>query len=85
MAQSRCPCCGYYTLYARRCFDICPVCYWEGDDPTTFFGQPAPDDPLRPNHVQLRQARENYLKVGASEERLKQWTRAPRPDELPPS
>jgi len=28
-----CPCCGYLTLPERGAYDICPVCFWEDDDP----------------------------------------------------
>jgi cysteine-rich CPCC protein len=52
----RCPCCGYLTLPARGEYDICPVCFWEDDDPQEEFGQPAPERPEGPNHVHLWQA-----------------------------
>jgi hypothetical protein len=81
--RHQCPCCGYYTLSGRGVYDICPVCFWEDDDPTEVFGQPAPDRPQGPNRVQLRQARENFLAFGASEERRKQWVRSPEQEELP--
>ena len=81
MSQHQCPCCGYCTLNDRGGYDICPVCFWEDDDPTEVFDQPAPDRPRGPNHVQLWQARENYLAFGASEERIKEYVRPPRPEE----
>ena len=74
-----CPCCGYRTLDERGGFDICPVCFWEDDgqddaDVSTYrsFG---------PNHVSLAQARENYKRIGACEERCLQYVRPPLPDE----
>ncbi|MFJ6053463.1 CPCC family cysteine-rich protein [Streptomyces sp. NPDC092307] len=36
-----------------------------------------------PNHVTLREARENYAEIGASELRLIERVRGPRPEEIP--
>ena len=77
----RCPCCGYLTLTLRGEYDICPVCFWEDDNPREEFGQPAPERPGGANHVHLWQARRNYAAFGASEEWVKQYVRPPRPDE----
>lgn len=60
-----CPCCDHFTLEERGMWDICPVCYWE-DDGTD------PADPDGPgsgcNHgLTLRQARENFRRLGACE------------------
>ena len=77
----RCPCCGYLTLPARGEYDICPVCFWEDDDPQEEFGQPAAERPEAPNHVHLWQARRNYATFGASEEWVKGYVRPPRPEE----
>lgn len=82
MSHAQCPCCGYYTLSERGGYDICQVCWWEDDDESEVYGQPAPERPTGPNHVQLWETRENYLKFGASEERFKQYVRSPRQDEL---
>lgn len=79
----QCPCCGYLTLGGRGGYEICPVCFWEDDDPTETYGQSAPERPRGPNHVHLWQARENFLVFGAAEENDKQWTRPPRKGEMP--
>ena len=78
----QCPCCGYYTIYLRGLHDICGVCGWRDDDFEEEYGQPVEDRPLGPNHVQLREARQNFLAFGASEERLRVRARPPRPDEM---
>ena len=77
----RCPCCGCKTISKRFAFEICEVCYWEDD------GQDDGDaDECRggPNgSLSLREARANYLRVGACEESMIANVRPPRPDELP--
>ncbi len=83
MKKYQCPCCGNYTLNGRGIHDICPICFWEDDDEIEVYGQPAPDRPQGPNHVQLEQARENYQRFGYAEERAKAHVRPPRLDELP--
>ncbi|MBQ9610772.1 MAG: DUF2974 domain-containing protein [Lachnospiraceae bacterium] len=76
----KCPCCGYYTFKERAggTYDICPVCYWEDDliqlNDETYEGGA--------NKVSLKQARINFLKFGACEERLIKYVRSPREDEL---
>lgn len=75
-----CPCCEYYTLTkpAGGTFLICNVCYWEDD-------QVQLDDPDYTggvNVVSLNQARDNFKKFGAIEERFKQFVRAAQKDEL---
>ena len=77
-----CPCCGSLTFPVPReeaMAFICPVCFWENDvfDP----GEDAPSDENR--GMTLRQGRENYRKWGAVREDLVQYTRPPRPEELP--
>lgn len=81
--KHQCPCCGYVTLGARCEYEICPVCFWEDDDPTETFGQPAAERPQGPNHGHLWQARENFLAFGSAEHKDKQWVRPPRTDEIP--
>ncbi|MBA3943825.1 MAG: hypothetical protein H0X37_04605 [Herpetosiphonaceae bacterium] len=83
--KQQCPCCGHYTLDERGGYDICPVCFWEDDDETEVYGQPATERPRGPNSVHLWQARKNFLAFRASEERTKQWVRPPRRDEMPES
>lgn len=54
-----CPCCEYYSIGFGEdgLWDICPVCFWEngGDGP---------------NHMSLEEARSNFAKFGAIDERF---------------
>lgn len=55
-----CPCCGYPTLEARACYDICCLCDWEDegqddDNLAEFAGGPN-------GAYSLAQARENFVK-----------------------
>src|SRR5262249_62011638 len=59
----RCPCCNSRTLYGRGQFELCPVCYWE-------------DDGMDQDNPWLGQARMNYRRFGAREER---WINDVRP------
>jgi hypothetical protein len=58
---------------------MCPVCFWEDD------GQDDADaDVIRggPNgQLSLTEARANYIRFGASDERSMSSVRPPRPDE----
>ncbi|WP_328584927.1 CPCC family cysteine-rich protein [Streptomyces sp. NBC_00370] len=81
-AAARVPClvCGNLTLAERGFYEICPVCGWEDDgsdysDPDRYVGGP--------NHVTLREARQNYAEFGASEQRRAGRVRDPLPEELP--
>lgn len=74
-----CPCCGYFTLEeeAGNSFQLCPVCYWEDDgvqfnDPTYEGGA---------NSLSLNEAKENFRKFGAIEERFKEYVRQPFKEE----
>jgi len=74
----RCPCCHHLTLDERGGYDICPVCFWEDD------GQDDQDaDAIRggPNPGSLTQARMNYLRFGASDQRRLEHVRPPLPSE----
>jgi hypothetical protein len=75
----RCPCCHKRTVDEPGGFDICPVCYWEDD------GQDDHDaDIVRggPNGaLSLTKARENYLRIGACEEKVIPHVRSALPDE----
>lgn len=77
----RCPCCGCRTLSERTAFEICAVCFWEDD------GQDESDlDECRggPNgSLSLRQARANYLRLGACEASMVGNVRPPHAEELP--
>jgi hypothetical protein len=74
----RCPCCHHRTL-PERGYDICPVCFWEDD------GQDDTDaDVIRggPNgRLSLTEARANYIRIGACDERCLSAVRPPRADE----
>lgn len=68
-SRLQCPCCDYLTKIVRGGYNICPVCFWEDD------GQDIDelDYISGPNHITLREARANFLKIGAVDERVKQW------------
>lgn len=77
--KHQCPCCEYFTLNnkANNTFQICPVCYWEDDgvqmlDPTYIGGA---------NAVSLMQAKENFKKIGAVEQRFIYLVRRPLEEE----
>lgn len=76
----QCPCCGYATFdeEPNGNYDICPVCFWE-DDP---FQSQDPDDADGANKVSLNEARANFAKFGACEERFVGNVRAPHADEM---
>lgn len=61
-----CRCCGALSIHERGAYEICPVCFWEDD------GQQDLDRVSGPNHMTLREGRENFKRVGAcSEESLR--------------
>jgi len=76
-----CPCCQFLTLEQRGGFEICPVCFWEDD------GQDDHDADLvrgGPNgKLSLTEARENFLQIGAVEDRFLSNVRKPKPEEQP--
>jgi hypothetical protein len=47
-------------------WEICPVCFWEGDG----LGASEPDEESGPNHIARRQARANFATFGACDRRL---------------
>lgn len=57
-----CPCCGYRSLENRGEYEVCHVCFWEDD------GSDDPDRLSVPNHMTLREARENFRRLGAVSE-----------------
>ncbi len=79
-SKYRCPCCGYYTYdeLPNNTFDICPVCFWEDDG----VQLSQPNYRGGANKVSLLEARENYMRFGASESRLMQYVRKPEKEEL---
>lgn len=78
----RCPCCLFITLSERGMHETCPVCFWEDE------GQDDHDaDEVRggPNRgLSLTEARNNFRRLGASDERRAAFVRGPLPAELPP-
>jgi hypothetical protein len=73
-------CCGFFTLAEPTGINqICPVWFWQNDAVDDAGG-----DVLGPNKVTLAVARRNFATSGASEDRLREFVRAPKPDELPP-
>jgi hypothetical protein len=77
----KCACCGFLTLSESPpgSYEICPVCFWE-DDGVQFDD---PDYAGGANHVSLNQARRNFAKIGAAEDRNVRWVRKPLPEEIP--
>jgi len=63
----------------RGRYDICPVCGWEDDD----WQFNKPDHPGGANHVSLNEARDNYVKFGASDKESLPRARPHKPDEMP--
>jgi len=76
----RCPCCKFRTLCGRGQDEICPVCFWHDD------GQDEAEAAEvwgGPNYtLSLLQAQRNFAAIGAVEERVRRFVRAPFPDEL---
>lgn len=56
------PCCTHRTLSERGGYAICPVCFWEDD------GSYELDRVSGPNRMTLREARENFVRLGAVSE-----------------
>ena len=75
-----CACCGYRTLPAPSPSDeICPVCFWQDD-----FVDNQDTELHGPNRVRLSEARANFARFGAHEERWVGDVRDPLPQEGPP-
>ena len=66
-ALKQCPCCDYFTLDQRGEHLICPVCFWEDDG----LDVDQLDQRSGPNHISLREARENFRSFGACDERAR--------------
>lgn len=64
-------------------YDICKVCYWEDDGQDEHNADVVRGGPN--GSLSLAQARANYLRLGACEERLVRHARPPLPEELPHS
>jgi hypothetical protein len=78
-----CDCCGFRTLLNPGYYDICPVCFWEDDRCDTGRWRDGPDAPSGPNRISLTEARANFTRSGACDERARPHVRAPRPHEYP--
>lgn len=77
----RCPCCHCMTLVERGGFEICPVCYWEDDGQDDYDAIVIRGGPN--GSLSLAQARENYRRMQACDERSLNSVRPPRIEELP--
>jgi len=77
----RCPCCRCHTLGERGGFEICPVCFWEDDAQDDHDADVVRGGPN--GALSLAQARANYLRLGACDERSVSSVRPPKPVELP--
>jgi hypothetical protein len=71
----QCPCCGYFTLPEKPpgTYYICDVCFWE-DDPIQYKDH---DYKGGANRISLNQARINYARFGAKEEKYINDVRKP--------
>jgi hypothetical protein len=76
----RCPCCGCKTLNGRGGWQICHVCFWEDDGQDDYDADVVRGGPN--GRLSLTQARANYQRFGACEERFVGEVRPPRPEEL---
>lgn len=70
-----CPCCGYKTLEDKPpgTYHICKICFWEDDD----IQYNDPDYEGGANDVSLRQAQENFRKLGVSDISFIEFVREP--------
>lgn len=77
----QCPCCNYNTYIAPPGEDagyICPVCFWENDGRAD-----SEEEASECNHgMTLKEARENFRRMGACEEAMLPYVRAPKPEEM---
>ena len=80
MSKRACPCCGYLTLEGETGhFDICPVCFWADDGVQR-------EDPLYEggaNEMSLKEAQDNFRKMGAVSEEFVDQVRRPKTEEVP--
>ena len=74
--NSKCPCCGYLTIPNKgdALAYICPVCMWEID---LFIKSDHEASDLNKG-LSLKEARENYQKLGSVLENLEEYCREPR-------
>lgn len=57
-----CRCCGHLSLHERGSYEVCPVCFWEDD------GLQDLERMSGPNHMTLRDGKENFNRIGACSE-----------------
>jgi len=74
--KKQCACCGFSTISEIK--ETCPICFWEED----FYQEEHLNDAGGPNHVSLREAKENFKAFGACEERFINLVRSPEKDEM---
>ena len=74
-----CPCCGYLTLRERNGWHICGVCFWEDDG----HGDHNADDHSSANRLTLAEARANFRRFGACDEKSVKHVRPPKANEHP--
>ena len=68
------------TLQTRGAYEICSVCFWEDDGQDNHDADDVRGGPNR--ELSLAQARENFRRIGAADERGLKHVRPARPDEL---
>lgn len=69
-----CACCGFHRLSGVSESEICPICYWDNDRKNTERGGPN-------NLVSLKEAKFNFLELGASDLLWIGEVRGPLPEE----
>jgi Cysteine-rich CPCC len=77
----RCPCCYCKTLSERGHYDICQICFWEDDGQDDYDADVVRGGPN--GALSLTEARDNYRRFGACDERSVNSVRPARPNELP--
>lgn len=70
-----CPCCGNKTLFKKITNEICPVCFWENDMDKGIIYNPNMVSEI--NHMSLIEAKRNYEKFGACDEKYIDEVRKP--------
>ncbi len=65
--KEQCPCCDYISLPERWTYLICPICFWEDE-----YGIDVDniDEISWPNHISLREARENFKDFWACDKNM---------------
>jgi hypothetical protein len=77
----RCPCCFCKTLDERGGFSICPVCFWEDDGQDDYDAEVVRGGPN--GRLSLTEARANYRRFSACDERSLEHVRQALPSERP--